>query len=427
MYQHMKNQLLNKRIPTLFGIGVIVLGILLTIVAVKDQTSLNSKASSSQEPQYVKIANISDTSFTITYQTDSPATGSISYGHDKKLGESELEDVDKEKGSFSPKKIHSVSVKKLMPATKYYLTITSGSNTFLNNGIPFEVTTGYEISSKSARENTVKGSSTITNDGKFNFPLKKLRTDDLSSYFNANEDTVFKIFATDGSLKSTALASLHQAGSIPTITLSNDYDFTQKTSPVGSGSAKQLFGFPSVIFSEKNIKPEILSPKNNQSFTDRKPQFRGTSLPNEEVEIIIHSDEQIITRVTADGNGNWTYKPPNDLSPGAHTITIKSRNGAGILTTVMQSFTVFAAEITPTPTQSVLPTSIPIQTQTPTPSPSPSPIIISPSFSPSPTFMPIESKGGLPPTGTSHMPIVIGGIAAAFAGIVLFLLTRSVL
>ncbi len=437
----MNNQLFNKKIPTLIGIGLIILGVALTTVISKNQTSLRSNASNSQEPQNIKITNATDSSFTITYQTDAPATGSISYGEDKKLAESELDDTDKEKGDFNPKKIHSMSVKKLSPSSKYFLAIISGDNTFLNNGSPFEISTGPNIASSGAKQNIIKGKivlpdgnppsealvylstdnsqllSNITKDGIFTFSLENLRTDDLSSYFVSNNETVLNIFVTDGSLQSTALASLNTASIIPTITLSNDYNFTQSSSPIATGSGESV-GFPSISPVFKNSKLQILIPKKNQSLTNQKPQFSGTSLPNEKVEITIHSDEEITTQVTSDNNGNWTYKPPTNLSPGEHTITIKTRDSSGILITLMQSFTVLAAEAPISPT--------PIPTLTPTSVPSPTAIIISPTPLPSPTLAPIESKGGLPETGSSALFLTIGGIISTISGIALLLLTHTI-
>jgi hypothetical protein len=450
----MKNRLFNKRILAVLGIILVLIGIPLTTFILKNQTIFKSRASNSEEPQNVKITNVSDQSFTITYQTDEPTTGSISYGHDKKLGESELDDVDKEKESFSSKRIHSISVKNLTPATKYYLAIISGSSTFLNNGASFETTTGPNIiASPSAQQDTIKGkivlpdgsvpsealvylsaensqllSGTIAKDGTFSFSLKYLRTDDLSSYFNINDNTVFKILATNGSLESTASASLNQTNSIPTITLSNNYDFAQEFVPIASKSARSSSGFPSVILSSGNSKPEILTPKENQSLTDQKLQFSGTSLPNEKVEIIIHSTEQLTTQVTADSNGNWIYKPLANLSPGVHTITIKTRDSSGILKTVTQSFTVYAADsqasITPTPS------TVPTQKTTPTLT---SPLMIvtliptlTTTIIPPSTIAPIGSKGGLPPTGDSRIIFVtIAAIATTAIGIVLFLLSQK--
>lgn len=449
-------KIFNKRTLIILGTIIVLIGIPLTTFVLKNQTIIKSRASNSEEPKDIRITNVSDKSFTITYQTDTPITGSISYGRDKRLGQSELEDVDMEKGSFSPKKIHSMSLRKLTPATKYYLTITSGSKTFLHNNAPFEVATGTDISSSSAMQTIIKGkiilpdgnapsealvylnaensqtlSSTTAKNGQFSFSLKELRTNNLSSYFNVNENTVFKIVATNGSLKSTVSTSLNQTDSIPTITLSNDYNFTQETSsPIASKSAKSA-GFPSIPDFENKSKPEIINPKENQSFTDQKPQFRGTSLPNEKVEIIIHSDEQITTQVTADSNGNWTYKPSANLSPGKHTITIKTRDSSGILTTIMQSFTVYAAE-SPTSIPAT-PSATPISTTTPASTPIIMPLnpIIAPIQtlipSPTPIFIQTTTKGGLPPTGTSPILLIVGGIAAAVTGLALFLLTHAIL
>lgn len=424
----MKNQLFNKRVPTIFGIGIIVLGIVLTTVIVKVQTGLRSSAGSSEEPKNVKVTNLSDSSFTVTYQTDTPTTGSVNYGKSKELGNIQLEDI--------PKNVHSLTAEKLLPDTKYYLVIISGQNTFLNNGVPFGISTGPSISSTSAVQTAIKGkvilpdgnasnealvylstdnsqllSATVTKDGEFIFSLKGLRTNDLSSYFDVGENTVLKLFAISNSLKSTVLFSLNQTGSIPTITLSNDYDFTKNFVEAASKSAQP--GFPFTTVKSGNLKPQILTPKKEQTFTDQRPQFQGRSLPNETVEIIIHSDENIQTQVTADSNGNWTYRPPTNLSPGAHTITIKTRDSSGILTTITQSFTVFAAEAqVPTPTSTSTPTFTPIPTPTPF-------LTIS--------SVPIESKGGLPPTGNSSVLLIIGGIVSTISGIALFLLTRTIL
>lgn len=447
----MKNQLFNKRIPTIFGIGFVIFGIILTTIVANNQTGLKSKASNSQDPQSIKITNLSDKSFTITYQTDAAVTGSVNYGRDKNLGNIELEDLDKEKGNFSPKNIHSITVKKLSPKAKYNLVIISGQNTFLDNGSPFEITTAPNIASRSAGQHTIRGkvllpngnppdealvylrtknsqllSAPVAKNGAFDFSLKSLRSENLTSYLDLDENTALEITAVgSGSLKSSVLVSLSKKDSMPTITLSNDYDFTSDPTPIASQSAEsKSSGFPTIVPKETGIEPQILTPKENQSFTNQQPQFRGKSLPNEKVEIIIHSEENIQTQVIADSNGNWTYQPPDNLSSGEHTITIKTRDSSGILKTLTQSFTVFAEENqVPEPTPTITPILLPL----PTPTPTITMLILTPtpaSF-PSITLEPIESKGGLPPTGSFPAEITIGGIVTAIIGIGLFLLTRA--
>ena len=196
-----------------------------------------------------------------------------------------MENIDEGNAALSPRTIHSISLKELTPSTKYYLEIVSGDNTFLNNGTPYEITTGPEISSPFAQENIIKGkiilpngdapseaiilvsaqnsqilSGIVNNNGEFSFSLKDLRTDDLTSYFNITNSTVFNILATDGFSKSSISASLGQTGFVPTITLSNDYDFTQEVPPAASKSA-QSSGFLLISHTGKKLKPKILNPK----------------------------------------------------------------------------------------------------------------------------------------------------------------------
>lgn len=443
----MKNES-NKKYLTIFGIFLVLIGIPLTIFLLKDKAIFKSIASDTLVPKNINITNISDNSFTITYQTDTPTTGSLSYGHNQDLGESELDDVDKEKGSFSSKKTHSISVRNLTPDTKYYLAITSGSSTFLNDDTPFEVTTGPEIASPSAQENTVKGkillpngsppseviiylsaddsqllSTTATKDGTFIFLIRGLRTKSLSEYFNIQDGTIFKINATDGSLQSSASATLSRINTLPSITLSSNYNFTQEIP--SSKSATLSRGFPSITPPTENTEPEILTPKENQSFNNPKPKFSGKSLPNGTVSIVIHSEEVMTAEVTADSNGNWIYNPPSNLSPGTHIITIKTRDSSGILKTVEQSFTVYAADsqisgsITPTVTPYA-------QTTTPTLAPTSNSVFIIPVSTSSPTPIlttePATLKGGLPATGSfsAYLGTIIG-IAATFISFCIFI------
>lgn len=278
-------ELLNRRVPAILWVILILIGIPLTIYNLKNQTASSSQASESESPQDVKVTNISNNSFTVTYRTQTPSIGSVNYGPDKQLGTSVLENIDEGNAALSPRTIHSISLKELTPSTKYYLEIVSGDNTFLNNGTPYEITTGPEIPSPFAQENIIKGkiilpngdapseaiilvsaqnsqilSGIVNNNGEFSFSLKDLRTDDLTSYFNITNSTVFNILATDGFSKSSISASLGQTGFVPTITLSNDYDFTQEVPPAASKSA-QSSGFLLISHTGKKLKPKILNPK----------------------------------------------------------------------------------------------------------------------------------------------------------------------
>lgn len=283
----MKDRLWEKRIPTLLGIGLVLVSIIITSALVKDQTRLASDATAIDKPQEVAITNISDTSFVLSYQTGSSVIGSISLSKDNSNKTIELEDLDKDKGSPTPRKIHYVTIKNLKPSTKYYFEIISGQTTYLSSGKSFEATTAPTLSSPpSPTRSFIKGkvilpngnppnetlayltipnaqnlSTLLENDGSFNIYLNYLRINDLSSYLEINNDTNAKIVFINDSFESDVLLSFNKIATLPTITLSNNYDFTLDTAPKSSYSAQPLLDFSSILPSPTATKsPKISTP-----------------------------------------------------------------------------------------------------------------------------------------------------------------------
>ncbi len=478
----MKKNFWDKRIPTLFGILLITLGVGITTFLVNQGVLFKSNASLTDQPQNVRITNITGESFTISYETGSKVIGSLNYGEDQKLGKPALDDRDQQAGNLTSYNIHNITVRNLSPQTKYFFSITSGQETYINSGQPFEVTTGTKLSESPPNQDPISGKILLSNgnppgeaivyvtadnsqvistlvkpDGSYILPLNSLRIDDFSSYYNFPSNGVVKMLIFGDSLTSNILLTLSQTRPIPTIMLSKDYDFRESQSPVSALSGNSA-SFPTFTSTASASSPQILTPKNNQALTDQQPLFKGTSAPNQNIKIIIHSDQVVQTNVTADQNGNWSYRPPSNLSPGTHTITIQAKDTSGILKTITQSFVVYAAgqQINPpvvsgTPTISLAPTKIPSPTKIPAPTKIPSPTVPAPTKIPSPTItstvntipsitlMPsitqTQTKGGviisptqkpLPPTGNPS--IITAGIVGAVVTLVgglLFLLTRG--
>lgn len=487
----MRNTIWSKHIPTLLGIAIITIGIAITSFLVKNGTIFVGQASPVDIPQNVKITNISDASFNISYTTKEDSIGSVNFGKDKNLGQAAFDERDQKADLVAPHKIHSIIVKNLTPETRYFFSITSGQKLFLDNGVPFEVSTAPTSKDQSPSQISLKGQvllpngdkpkeaivyattvgsqaiSTIVNvDGNYALPLNTMRSNDLSSYPVFDEDTIIKILIVNDTLKSNVSVSAHQ-DTLPAITLSNDYDFTISATSIASESA-EFTGFPSIAVTEESgsatSSPKITLPKKDQEFSDQKPQFSGTALPNETVTITINSEEQIEALVTADTNGNWKYRPTNPLTPGQHTITIITRDAFGILKTITQSFTVYAQgtqvnqSATPSATPTLaFPTPTPTRTPTPTPiliaqnlTPIPTPIVGGPVSTPIPTPTPTLCPGCptptpippislsptliasttpavtiAPPGNSSVLTVGVLGVATSAIGLLLFLLTRK--
>ncbi len=448
----MNKSIWNKRIPTLLGVFLIVVGIGVTSFLVEKGVIVVGNASPSSSPQNVRITNITDSSFTVSYSTDASVIGSLNYGSTSTLGQTALDDRDQQTGTLSNYSIHSITVRNLSPQTKYYFSITSGQNTFLNNGLPFQVVTGTPISSPPSAQKPIIGkvimpngnppsqaivyitadnaqviSSLIKPDGTYLIPLNSVRTSDLSSYLDFSNISTLKMLVYGDGLTSNVTLSINQINPVPTVTLSNDYDFSSSqgplSSPPPSASGSSTFqsnqeSFPTPKPAVSYGVPKIITPKTNEGFSDEQPLFEGTGQPNQTVKIEIHSSDVITAQVTTDGNGYWSFRPQTPLSPGNHTITITTVDANGILRTVTQNFVVYASgsQVNPvnnpptsTPTATPMPTSTPtpVPTQSPTPSPtqSPTPVpTVEPTLSPAPTATPSATSTPAPVVTPTPVP-----------------------
>ena len=277
-------------------------------------------------------------------------------------------------------------------------------------------------------------SSLVKSDGTYLVPLNSVRSQDLASYLDFSTVKNLKMLAFGDDLSSNISLSINQINPVPAITLSKDYDFTTGSEPTATSSAKenqtQVFPTSKPNTNTSINTPEIITPKANQEFTDQQPLLKGTALPNETVTIVIHSDTPIQSQVITDAFGNWSFRPSSPLTPGTHTITITTKDASGILRTITQSFTVFAAgsqvnpvanppTSTPTPLASATPIPSPSPSPTPTPTPAPTPTSTvtpsptptpTPTLTPTPTPVPTVMPTPIPtPKPTAPPPLAPGG------------------
>lgn len=425
----MNKGLLNKKIPTVFGMIIIILGLSVTILATNRQTSFMVGAQVNTQPQGVRITNITDKSFTVSYTTISPTSGFIKYGTDDALGNTSFDEQDTT-SKLQDHIIHSFSIKNLSPQTKYYFTITSGQETYLDNNKSFELTTASVISVNKTTEN-VNGkvilsnanppkeaivyltidnaqvlSSVVKKDGTYSINLDHLLDSNLSEIAELSKQTVIQMLILGDSLSSNAKIYHYQAGDVPTITLSNNYDFLYLPQENSSTSAN-FNSFPTLknVSSKKEDNLKILTPEKNQTFNDQAPSIKGTAQPDQQVDIQIHSKQLLATTVTTDSSGNWVYQPTSPLSPGTHTVTVSAKDSSGIVKTITQSFTVNAQEISPTLTPSST---------------------ITPSISPTVTASPTISAETLPVAGNpSIIAAGIAGLLISIAGGLIFLISHK--
>ncbi len=143
----------------------------------------------------------------------------------------------------------------------------------------------------------------------------------------------------------------------------------------------------------------LLSPKHQVTIFEKENQLGGLS-------------------AGADRN-DWQWAPPQNLSPGEHTLTINYYDEENVLQTITRRFQVAAqGSVSPTPTPitplpTKIPTSAPTLIATPLPSPTitPKPIVTT-------TVSPAATISGQPTTG-NLTPLIIfaslGIVISSFA------------
>lgn len=427
----MANKLLDKRIPTVLGMILIIAGLSITTFLTNQQTIFQVGAQANTQPQEVRISNITDNSFTISYTTNTPTSGYVNYGQDNSLNQTSFDETASSQ-KLDNHTLHVFTLTNLSPKTKYYFVITSGQDKYLDNGKNFEVTTAPSLADSNMSEKisgkvilpnsnppkeaivylTVNGAQTLSaivgKNGTYNIKLNHLLSQNLSSLENLSKNTELKILILGDTLKSSAIFYFHQLENMPLITLSNNYDFRYKYEKVSSTSAV-LNNFPTIsALTETATKDDslrIITPESNQTLKSQKPKIEGTALPNQKVVILIHSQQQIETTVTTDSNGNWSYQPTTNLEPGTHTITVSTTNSSGIIDTITKTFTVYAQETTPILTSS--PTATLISDIT--------------AISPKPTLQPLPVTGN-----TSIIAAGIVGLLISVTGGLIFFLSRKI-
>src|SRR5579871_6726627 len=249
------SSLWNIRIPTILALVLLLGGLGTAGFLMTTTTVFRSGASGSDVPQNLHVSNITSSSFTISYTTDAPTLGTISYGKDRTLGTIILDDRDQGGNIPHPYSTHSITIRNLLPSSSYYFTITSGNSSYSNNNTPYSVTTGPVVATVSLLNEILSGTvinsgttgndvlvylqpqngqilSTLTDQqGKYRISLAKLRTTDLLQYATiASSDTVTLIVSNGTAI--SHVTTLLGNTTIPAITLGQDYDFTISSQPL---------------------------------------------------------------------------------------------------------------------------------------------------------------------------------------------------
>jgi hypothetical protein len=423
----------KSKIPTILVVFILLIGVFAGVFFLNTKQVFKIGASGSAQPKDVKISNISDNSATVSWTTDSQTSGFLVWGE----SEGALSKVGQENANDEKLITHSISLSGLKPGTDYFFKINSQGNSFDNNGVPWEFTTGSTLGA-SPTSLFVSGSvidtagspvnhalvyisindylaSTVSSDkGNFVYQLGSIRTSDLQNYAQIDPSSTLLTISVSGGVGGSASAQVfpQSADPIPPMMLGQTYDFRNQTPSSNTGIPNANLSLPSTASRESKINVGSPAPSSapksvvleslteGETVTSSQPEFFGKGPPGETVTIEVHSQNPITGNVTVPEDGSWSFTVPTGLSPGAHSITITWKDTTGITRSLTRNFIVQASDgpaFEATPSQTLAPGATPVATPEATPTVTPE-ATFTPEPVPTPSEAPVPITGNLTPT-----------------------------
>lgn len=411
----MKNSALSgkisqKRIPTIIGLVILVVALIAgTLFLGEGPGVFAPRATPETTPKQVRITNVTDRSFAVSFLTDEASTGFVKYGAEsKKLDSQASDNRDQVSGTVGKYKLHYVTIRGVQPSTQYYFLIGTDKNTFDNNGAPFSITTAGRASTPPAAR-TISGSvltpagapadgaivyvtgsdmqemsSLVSTSGSWAVPLSDARTS-TGTYAEIQDTDEITIYAQGESVNlfSTFTAKIADAHPFPAITLgSNDIvmpepedgplaedaeleDFADHTDNIDSTeSANVTEAIDENVVTglgteaEKAVEQPVeenhivdLNLEEEQTVTTSNPIIKGRVAPSTLVKITINSENVVEADLVSDENGEFTIdlsQLEESLEPGEHTATFTYTDETGEEITTTRTFWVTLAGLIPT-------------------------------------------------------------------------------
>lgn len=359
---------MTKRIPTILALFILGLAVGLTVVATQSVQTLFTRAATGTTPKNIRVTNVTDNSFTVSYLTDSAVKGSAGI-----VGQPfSPDDRDASLAQAQSYYTHYVIIKNLSPATKYQYQVEGGTTTY-------EVTTAPSVTASAVTAEPIYGtvakldgtpafraivyfspfggapvSTYVKANGNFLLPVNNLRTTDLKSFLflkTNDPETIFIEGGQDG--VSTVSCSVGKDKPVPNIVLGKDVSCTVTTAATAEVT--------------------ITSPTEKEILSTGLPTFRGKAPINKTLQIEVRSTP-VTGTVKADASGNWVWSVPKNLAAGGHTLIISYVDNSGSTKALTRNFTVQAAS----GSTAILPQTYgtPSATIKPTPTPTPKPAVI---------------------------------------------------
>lgn len=413
----------TSKIPTLLGIIILLIGTFAGVFFLNMNQVFQIGADVATTPKSVRIGNITNNSATVSWSTDKETTSFLNWGE----SQGSITKIEKESETDEKFFNHAINLAGLKANTTYFFKINSDGTDYDNNNVPWQFTTGDELSinpnltpisgsviTSSGRPGghslvyiTINGylMSTLTSSsGNFVFQLGSTRTPNLKGYQEINESQTLLEISVQGEPGEVATASIfpQSARPVPPIIFGQNYDHrnlpangdgispSADLSLPENATAESKFNVATTSGTTAPTSVILESLTDGEVITSDKPQFFGKGPGGETITVTVESENPVTETVQIPQNGSWSWTVPTNLAPGAHKITISWVDAKGITRKLIRNFEVQASELpafeasaSATPTASGAGTPKPTATAKPTASA---------------TAQPVPVTGGLTPT-----------------------------
>lgn len=392
----------QRKIPTIIGLLLIMGVVGVVIVLFENASRSQSRASGSEQPKNIQLTNISSTSFTVTWLTDSPATGTVRLSVSALRSTTAFDDRDTN-GKLTSYQAHSVTVRSLSPNTNYSLKILSNGKSYGDNGKPLSVHTAPTIGKGSSGLEPAYGTimtpsgspangalvyltleggqllSTITNtSGSWLITLNASRTIALDRYIAPADRITESIRVMTNEGEATATTDTLNDAPVSEMTLGKTYDFRKQqagTKPSTLATSKE--STPAILGAQKEqLKNQssvvsIAMPVNGAAISTAFPLIQGTGIPTHTVSVVVGITNPVSGSTVVGTDGMWRFTPTRPLAPGKQSVTVTSLDGTNKPVAITHAFTVLKSgsqvlgDATPSATLEPTPTATPAATPTP--------------------------------------------------------------
>lgn len=239
---------MKSKIPSLLAIFLLIAGLAAAIFIIKNIQTFRLGATGPSSPQDLKITNIKDTAFTVSWVTDNPTIGIVEYSSQGQTNKSQ---------PTSLSKTHLITIQNLKPSSSYSFRINSAGQTFDNSGIAWQTQTtatltpqtGQIISGQVLDQDNLPAKNALVY---VSIPTGEIFSTQVTPSGNwlislppLADSTVLNIsIEASPSLISTAKIDLKSANPTPTIVLGKSYDFSNQEIKSSSDTPKVQIDLP---------------------------------------------------------------------------------------------------------------------------------------------------------------------------------------